>query len=78
MRDNILSPEHERFARNCREARQRSGVTQSEVAERLGVNNTYVSKIERGLVYPRLERLVAYARAIGVPVVALWEGVDGA
>ncbi|MEA9978574.1 MULTISPECIES: helix-turn-helix transcriptional regulator [unclassified Pseudomonas] len=41
--------------------RIRSGLTQEEVAERLGVGNEAVSRIERGIVIPNIERLLAFA-----------------
>ncbi|MDR1850022.1 MAG: helix-turn-helix domain-containing protein [Zoogloeaceae bacterium] len=44
-------------------ARQRvkSGLTQEEVAEWLGVGNEAVSRIERGLVMPNIARLAEFA-----------------
>ncbi|MBV7515832.1 helix-turn-helix domain-containing protein, partial [Pseudomonas sp. PDM25] len=41
--------------------RSRSGLTQEEVAERLGVGNEAVSRIERGIVMPNIERLLELA-----------------
>ncbi|MEO8644026.1 helix-turn-helix transcriptional regulator [Pseudomonas sp.] len=41
--------------------RIRSGLTQEEVAERLGIGNEAVSRIERGVVVPNIERLMAFA-----------------
>ncbi|MDR2364349.1 MAG: helix-turn-helix domain-containing protein, partial [Zoogloeaceae bacterium] len=48
-------------------ARQRmlSGLTQEEVAERLGVGNEAVSRIERGIVMPNVARLVELAAIFG-------------
>ena len=45
--------------------RGRSGLTQEEVAERLGVGNEAVSRIERGIVMPNIERLVELASIFG-------------
>ncbi|MBV7515889.1 helix-turn-helix domain-containing protein, partial [Pseudomonas sp. PDM25] len=41
--------------------RSRRGLTQEEVAERLGVGNEAVSRIERGIVMPNIERLLELA-----------------
>ncbi len=41
--------------------RSRSGLTQEEVAEQLGVGNEAVSRIERGIVMPNIERLLELA-----------------
>lgn len=41
--------------------RIRCGLTQEEVAERLGVGNEAVSRIERGVVIPNIVRLLEFA-----------------
>jgi len=41
--------------------RTRAGLTQEEVAERLGVGNEAVSRIERGVVIPNIARLFELA-----------------
>lgn len=51
--------------------RIRSGLTQDQVAERLGIGNEAVSRIERGLVMPNIERLVALADIFGCEAAAL-------
>jgi ribosome-binding protein aMBF1 (putative translation factor) len=45
--------------------REKQGLTQSEVAARMGVRPHVVSRLESALHSPRLETLVAYARALG-------------
>jgi transcriptional regulator with XRE-family HTH domain len=45
--------------------RIRSGLTQEEAAERLGVGNEAVSRIERGVVMPNIARLVEFATIFG-------------
>lgn len=42
--------------------RQTKRLTQEQVAERLGIGNEAVSRIERGIVMPTVERLVALAQ----------------
>lgn len=51
--------------------RLRSDLTQEEVAERLGIGNEAVSRIERGVVVPNIERLVAFASIFGCEVADL-------
>lgn len=41
--------------------RIRKGLTQEEVAERLGIGNEAVSRIERGVVIPNIARLFEFA-----------------
>jgi transcriptional regulator with XRE-family HTH domain len=45
--------------------RMRCGLTQEDVAERLGVGNEAVSRIERGVVMPNVARLVELAAIFG-------------
>ena len=51
--------------------RIRSGLTQEEVAERLGIGNEAVSRIERGVVVPNIERLVEFANIFDCEVADL-------
>lgn len=48
------------------DARENQGLTQSEVASRMGVRPHVVSRLESALHSPRLETLVAYATALGL------------
>lgn len=45
--------------------RLRSKLSQEQVAERLGVGNEAVSRIERGIVMPNIERLMELAEIFG-------------
>lgn len=51
--------------------RVRSGLTQEEVADRLGVGNEAVSRIERGIVMPNVTRLLEYAQIFDCDLVEL-------
>lgn len=49
-----------------RDARKRSGKTQQEVADEVGINQSQASRLERGLTTnPSLDTLADYARACG-------------
>ncbi|MBS9781333.1 MAG: helix-turn-helix transcriptional regulator [Gammaproteobacteria bacterium] len=50
------------------DARLEAGLTQSEVAERLGVNKAYISKIERGLIVPSVALFYRLTNALGKQV----------
>lgn len=50
------------------------GVSQEEFADRVGLDRTYVSGIERGLRNPTLLVLLRLARALGVPPARLLDG----
>ena len=48
-----------------REKREKLAMSQEEVAERAGVDRTYVSILERGLKSPTLETLEKICEALG-------------
>ena len=51
-----------------RELRERKGLTQTELAKRLGVGRTTVTLWERGDNHPRIDMLVDLAKILGVKV----------
>lgn len=67
-----LTPQQQ-FGGRVRELRGARQVTQEELAERVGVFRTYLSRIETGLANPTLTMIHALADALGVPVPALFE-----
>lgn len=61
----------ERFFENLKEARQTSGLSQKEVAERLGVAKSTYSLYESGKREPDVERIKKLAQILGVSSDAL-------
>ena len=60
-------------------ARKKAGMTQAQLAEKLGISYVGVSQWENDLRNPKLDTLQRIASALGVPVQALisdWEAVD--
>lgn len=57
----------ERFA----EARRAAGLTQEEVAERVGCATESVGRLERGALMPSVARLTAAAKVVGVDLADL-------
>ncbi len=51
---------------NLREARERLGLTQEQVAKRSGVHATEVSRIETGKPDPQVSTLLRLAKAVEV------------
>lgn len=51
-----------------RELREQHGITQEELAQRLGVEPPAVSKWDRNLAFPRMDKLVAMADIFGCTV----------
>jgi transcriptional regulator with XRE-family HTH domain len=56
---------YERFQRMLAEARRKSGLSQQEVADRLGRPQTYVSKCELGTRRMDVVEFLALAEALG-------------
>jgi transcriptional regulator with XRE-family HTH domain len=53
------------FGRRLREARRRAGLSQAEVAARLGIRQGYVSRVELGTENITLSACVRFAQAVG-------------
>lgn len=66
----------ERFASGVKAARRLRGLSQEELAERAGLNRTYVSGIERGMINIRVNSIEKLARALAVPAGQLLRGND--
>lgn len=56
-----------------RTLRLRAGVTQVELARRVGCGQSTLSDIESGKTDPSQKRLEAIARALNVPIASLFE-----
>ncbi len=48
------------------EARKQEGMSQSELAEKVGTNKTYISRIERGLIEPGIGFFCQIVNALGL------------
>lgn len=49
-----------------RKARKSAGMTQDEVAEKLGISRSVIAKYETGVISPTIDRLTEFMNAIGV------------
>ena len=50
------------------DARKNARLTQQELAERLGVNKSYISRVERGITVPSIASFYKIAAAMGSTV----------
>jgi len=66
MEKSIFSQDYATFLRVLRKARERQGLTQLEVAQRLSQTQSFVSKCERGERRLDIVELRAFCRAIGI------------
>ena len=77
---SIHSPEHNRLTALLRELREQAGLNQADLAERLGVSQTWVSKYELGERRLDLVQLRQVCEALGTTaaeVVSRWEAEVG-
>ena len=65
MDKSIHSPQYQDFLRRLRLAREAAGLSQTQVAERLGEPQSWVSRIETGETRMHVIELLAYFDAIG-------------
>jgi transcriptional regulator with XRE-family HTH domain len=64
---------------SLRDARRRSGLTQQEHGDRVGVSQTEISRLERGLGHvASLETWACAGSAVGLSIAAFFEGASGA
>lgn len=54
------------------EKRRQLGLSQEILAEQLGISQESLSRMEKGVIAPRFERLQAFARALHCPVADLF------
>ena len=71
------TPEREKFeaeaeafysGRLLRDVRKEAGMTQAEVANKIGANKSYISRIENGLIIPTATSFFRIVAAMGMQV----------
>ena len=71
-RDTVLAA----LGQNVRQRREARELTQEKLAEKAGLDPTYISGIERGLRNPGIRNVARLAKALGLTTARLCEGVD--
>ncbi len=71
-RDPVLAA----LGQNVRQRREARELTQEKLAEKAGLDPTYISGIERGLRNPGIRNVARLAKALGLTTARLCEGVD--
>jgi transcriptional regulator with XRE-family HTH domain len=64
MRKSLRSPAHDQLLTLLRDARERAGLTQAELAQRLGRPQSFVAKVEGGERRLDLIEFIALAKAL--------------
>lgn len=65
-------PRYQRFLEALREARQDLGITQTQLAERLGNRQVFISKLERGERRMDVVDFIEYCEAAGIDPVSFF------
>ena len=71
-RDTVLAA----LGQNVRRRRETRKLTQEKLAEKAGLDPTYISGIERGLRNPGIKNVAKLAKALGFSTAELCKGVD--
>ena len=66
MEKSIFSEDYSLFLQLLRDARKRAGLTQEDVAERLGKTQSFISKCERGERRLDIVNVREICKAIGI------------
>ena len=56
------------LGKQIKKRRKKKGITQAELAEKVGVTTVYITYIETGKYFPSLKRLIKIGRVLGVRV----------
>lgn len=73
---SVVSSDYALFRACLRQARRKAGLTQAQLAQRLGETQTFVSKCERGERRLDLLEARAFCIALGVPFQTFVEMLD--
>ena len=61
-----MGSEDKKLAKILKDAREKAGLTQAEVAEKAGIHFNYYARVERGEVTPRVDIVENLARALKI------------
>ncbi len=64
------------LGQNVRRSREARELTQEKLAEKAGLDPTYISGIERGLRNPGIKNVARLAKALSLSTAELCKGVD--
>ena len=64
------------FADVLKARREKSGMTQEDLATKAGLDRTYISMLERGLRKPSLEAVFSLAKALDINAVEMVKDVE--
>lgn len=71
--DNPFQRERKALGHTIKTLRDKSGMTQEDLADKASINVSYLAKIENGYVNTTVRYLIKLARGLKVPVKELFE-----
>jgi transcriptional regulator with XRE-family HTH domain len=72
---NIVSPTHRKFGERLKELRGKKNFTQEDLADKVGVDRSYMGFLERGEKNPTLRNLVRIAKAFDISLSELFKSI---
>ncbi len=73
MAKSVYSRDYQIFLEQLRAAREEAGLTQRQVAQRLGRSQSFVAKCEQGHNRVDVGQMVEFCQALGVPLLTFME-----
>mgnify|MGYP001159064175 CR=1 FL=1 len=61
-----------RIGKRVKQCRERLGISQEELAEKTGLTANYISTVERGMSFPRCEKLIILLNGLEVSADAIF------
>lgn len=65
-----------RIAANIKAARKAAGLSQADIGRKLNLHYQQIQTAESGRIVPRVDTVLAYAKALNVPVASLLAGCE--
>jgi transcriptional regulator with XRE-family HTH domain len=73
----VPDPFLKKFGANVRAKREAQNLSQEALAERARLDRTYIGGVERGERNLSIKSAIRVAKALGITVAKLCEGIDG-
>lgn len=71
----VVSPTHKKFGDRLKELRDKNKFTQEDLADKVGVDRSYMGFLERGEKNPTLKNLVRIADAFNITLSELFKKI---
>ena len=72
---NAVSPTHKKLGDRLKELRDKNKLTQEELADKVGVDRSYMGFLERGEKNPTLKNLIKIAKVFNITLSDLFKTI---